>query len=102
MISLFKLMSSEIVMADVVSDYKNKVIVKNPVVLVPSQQGLMLIGYIPGVLKDSEIAIKRSAIVSIVEMDSIDKNLVNEYYERFGAGIVMAENIPSNVTPIKH
>ena len=101
MINMFKLCSGEVLIADVTSSTDDSVYVTNPLVLVPSQKGLMLMAYMPGVNKDEEIPIKQQSIMSTVEFEKIDKNLVNDYNRQFGSGLVMAENIPHNVSPIK-
>jgi hypothetical protein len=90
-VKLFKLASSEEILATVVSKDDNTVKIKDAVLLVYRQakEGAMSVGFAPYMpYADGDVIINNTAIASTAD---VKQDLANEYNRIFGSGIVLAQ-----------
>ncbi len=97
-IKIFKLITGQDIVCFVNKYEDNYVYVKSPIMLVPNQEnGLAAIPWIL-VGDDKNVKVNLSCILAEIEPDV---NIKNFYNEKFGSGITVVQNVPSNVQPIK-
>lgn len=91
-IKLFKLNSSEEILATVVSvDEKGRTTIKDAVLLIYRQakEGAMSVGFAPYMpYADGDLVLNSSAIASTAD---VKPDLASEYNRIFGSGIVLAQ-----------
>jgi hypothetical protein len=90
-VKLFKLISSEEILATVISKDENTVTVKDAVLLIYRQakEGAMSVGFGPYMpYAEGDIVINN---VSIASTANVKQDLANEYNRIFGSGIVLAQ-----------
>ena len=93
MVRVFKLSSGETVIADVIREDEDTLLVRNAQVAAVTPQGLALVPFLP-VKPDEQITIKRSAVVCEADGSQLLPELLNGYSQRFGSGITVASKIP--------
>ena len=88
-VKLFRIITGEEVVAELVSETEDTVTVKNGLVVLPSAQNIGFAPWATVVNRDKpEITINRNHIVYIAELDS---NIRNKYNEIYGSKLVTPE-----------
>ena len=88
-VKLFRIITGEEVVAELVSETEDSVTVKNGLVVLPSAQNIGFAPWATVVNRDKpEITINRNHIVYIAELDS---NIRNKYNEIYGSKLVTPE-----------
>lgn len=100
MVTLLKLTTGDTILAEVVTSDDNTIKVKNPMILVPTQQGLLMIPFLPGLKKDCVVSLKSDWVMVSVSYKDLDPALVNDYNQKFGSGVVVTDKMPPSVEDI--
>ena len=88
-VKLFRIVTGEEVVAELVSETEDTVTVKNGLVVLPSAQNIGFAPWATVVNRDKpEITVNRNHIVYIAELDS---NIRNKYNEIYGSKLVTPE-----------
>jgi hypothetical protein len=90
-VKLFKLTSSEEIVATVVSTDSNTIKIKDAVLLIyrQAQEGAMSVGFAPYMpYADGDLVLNSTAIASTAD---VKPDLASEYNRIFGSGIVLAQ-----------
>ena len=88
-VKLFRIITGEEVVAELVSETEDTVTVKNGLVVLPSAQNIGFAPWATVVNRDKpEITVNRNHIVYIAELDS---NIRNKYNEIYGSKLVTPE-----------
>lgn len=90
-VKAFKLITGEDVIADVIADFDNVLVAKNPAVVIMqrSEDGRIGVGLQPYVpfAKDGKLEFYKHALSATFEVET---QMVNEYNRIFGNGIIIA------------
>lgn len=91
MIRILKLVTNEDILAEISSETETQFKIKKPVAigLAQNPDGGVGLGMNPWCVfaKDSEIAISKSHVICILE---VDPQVVNHYNKNFGSGVIIA------------